>query len=141
MLESFLKEEDNKRCSLSSLAVLCFGPSIHCPLTCLASAQVKRGLQSDVGSHRTRTCCRSCACEDLCALLPCPDDCPADSGYFKVELCSPLHCSCTNGIGYLQVQMTFLLKYTMAAVNFYTGCHFFDVSVKYEWIVDVNGLF
>ena len=29
--------------------------------------------------------------------------------------------------------------YTTGAVNFYARCHFFDISVKYGWIVDVNG--
>merc|ERR1712037_218729 len=35
-------------------------------------------------------------------LVPCPMDCPAESGYFEVEPCSALYCSCTNFIGYLQ---------------------------------------
>jgi len=29
-------------------------------------------------------------------------ECPAESGYFEVEPCSALYCSCTNNIGYLQ---------------------------------------
>ena len=36
-------------------------------------------------------------------LVPCPEPCPAESGYFEVEPCSAFYCSCTNGIGYLQV--------------------------------------
>ena len=45
---------------------------------------------------------------------------------------------------HIQTSHTLFLStctYTMAAVNFYAGCHFFDISVKYGWIVDVNGLF
>merc|ERR1712037_534713 len=35
-------------------------------------------------------------------LVPCPMECPAESGYFEVEPCNAFYCSCTNGIGYLQ---------------------------------------
>merc|ERR1719322_2240675 len=35
-------------------------------------------------------------------LVPCPFECPAEFGYFEVEPCSPLYCSCSNYIGYLQ---------------------------------------
>merc|ERR1712117_948170 len=35
-------------------------------------------------------------------LVPCPFECPAESGYFEVEPCGPFYCSCTNFDGYLQ---------------------------------------
>merc|ERR1711983_559942 len=35
-------------------------------------------------------------------LVPCPEPCPAESGYFEVEPCGPFYCSCVQGIGYLQ---------------------------------------
>ena len=36
-------------------------------------------------------------------LEPCPEPCPAESGYFEVEPCGPFYCNCVQGIGYLQV--------------------------------------
>ena len=38
-------------------------------------------------------------------LVPCPFECPAEFGYFEVEPCSPLYCSCSNYIGYLQAMI------------------------------------
>ena len=41
-------------------------------------------------------------------LVPCPFECPAESGYFEVEPCGPFYCSCTNFDGYLQVCTKFI---------------------------------
>ena len=36
----------------------------------------------------------------------CPEPCPLEDGVFEVEPCSEFFCSCSDSIGYLQVQMT-----------------------------------
>ena len=41
-------------------------------------------------------------------LVPCPFECPAESGYFEVEPCGAFYCSCTNFDGYLQVCTQFI---------------------------------
>ena len=71
-----------------SASAMCFNVSLapvfmvtSCQFTCVASTQVKRDSQSELGSHWTRTRCRSC--DDLCAPVALPRRLPCRLRLFR----------------------------------------------------------